>query len=175
MKELKIRGLISNIITILVSLLSLGLLALPMLIDNPSYGIYTGYESIFNIKNVSEVLGTDGKFYIASSVFMLIFMLLTIALVVLSIISLIGIKIGKIKLSMSFSMRIISIIASVMALIATIFLICYFNVNNYTGTRFGYATIIPFVLSLLCVASSFVSPTIKAYTNAAKLVKIDLD
>lgn len=165
MHELKNRGIIGSVLSLVAGIAGLALMCLPMLFEPPVHTIYSVYESIFNISDVSAILGADAVCYIIATAMMIGFAVLMIAIIVLSIISLIGACTNKKGMSMAVSLRATSLFAAVVASIATIFLVLYFVINNYTETAFGIGTIMPLLASLIGVAGSWVMP------SAAKLRK----
>lgn len=170
MHELKNRGIIGSVLSLVAGISGLALMCLPMLFEPPAHTIFSVYESIFNISDVSAVLGADAVYYIVATAFMIGFAVLMIATIVLSIVSLIGACTNRKGMSMAISLRAISLFAAVVASVATIFLILYFITNNYTETAFGLGTIMPLLASLIGVAGSWILP------SAAKLRKsIDIN
>lgn len=161
MDELKIRSIVGSSLSLFGGVLALALMFLPMLFEPPAHSIYSVYESIFNIGDVSAILGVDAIYYTVATALMIVFALLMLAAIALSIVSLIGACTNKKTLSMAISLRVILLIAAVVASISTIFLILYFVVNNFTSTSFGLGTILPLVASLLGVAGSWVLPSVK--------------
>lgn len=159
MNELKKRGVVGSVLTLFAGAAGLALMCLPMLFEPPVHTIYSVYESIFNINDVSAILGTDAIYYTVATALMIAFGVLMIATVLLSIISLIGACANKKGMSMAISLRVILLLAAVVGSIATAFLLLYFIVNNYTETAFGLGTILPLVASLVGVAGSWVMPS----------------
>lgn len=159
MRELKIRGIVGSALSLFASLAGLACLLLPMLFEPPAHTIYSVYQSIFNIADVSAILGVDAIYYTVATALMISFEVLMIVIAILSFISLIGACANKKNLSMAIALRTIAIIAAVVASLATIFLILYFIVNNYTATQFGIGTVIALAASLIGVAGSWVMPS----------------
>lgn len=159
MHELKVRGIVGSVLSLFAGVAGLALMCLPMLFEPPVHSIYSVYESIFNIHNVSAILGVDAIYYTVATALMIAFALLMIVTVILSIISLIGACTNKKGLSMAVALRVIALLAAVVASLATVFLILYFIVNNYTETQFGLGTILPLAASLIGVAGSWVMPS----------------
>lgn len=176
MKELKIRGLVGSIVGMVVSLLCIGLLFLPMLVEvaaapaTSDNVLYNVFQSMFLISEVSQTLGTQGALYVASSVVMIVFFILMVAMFVLSLLTLIGATLPEKKqnvsnkLNMALPMRIISLILAIIGTVATILLIFYFENNHLPSTTFGYGTIIPAALSLLTIGAGFTIPSVKEIT-----------
>lgn len=159
MNELKVRGIVGSVLCLFASVGGLALMFLPMLVEVPTHTIYSVYYSIFGIANVSAILGTDAIYYTVSTAFMIAFMVLMVAVAVLSILTLVGACKNKKNLSMAISLRVVTLIASVIASIATTFLLLYFTVNNYTETTFGLGTILPLAISLIGIAGAWVAPS----------------
>lgn len=159
MHELKIRGIVGSVLSLFAGIAGLAFMCLPMLFEPPVHAIYTVYESIFNIADVSAVLGVDAIYYTIATALMIAFALLMIVAIVLSIISLIGACINKKAMSMAIALRVIVLLAAVVSSAATAFLILYFIVNNSTETSFGLGTILPLAVALIGVAGSWVMPS----------------
>ncbi len=159
MNELKVRGIVGSVLCLFASICGLALMFLPMLFEPPTHAIYSVYYSIFHINTVSAILGTDAIYYTVATAFMIAFMILMVAIIVLSILTLVGACKNKKNLSMAISLRVVTLIASVIASIATTFLLLYFTVNNYTQTTFGLGTILPLVVSLIGIAGAWVAPS----------------
>ena len=170
MKELKIRALVGSIVGMVTSLACIFLLFMPMLVEIQAGAatadnvLYSVFDSMFQIGYVSQILG-DATLYVASSALMIIFFALSIILFVLFTLSLVSIclndsqpKVSS-KLNMALSLRVISLITSVLGTIATILLAFYFEANGLTQTTFGYGTIVSLVVSLLNIGAAFTIPT----------------
>lgn len=160
MHELKIRGIVGSVLSLFAGAAGLALMCLPMLFEPPVHTIYSVYESIFNIADVSAILGVDAIYYTIATALMIAFALLMIVTIILSIISLAGACTNKKALSMAIALRVIVLLAAVVASVATILLILYFIVNNYTETAFGLGTILPLAAALIGVAGSWVIPSV---------------
>lgn len=160
MDNLKSRGIIGSSLSIFSAVLGIVLMCLPMLFEPPAHTIYSVFGSIFNIGEISAILGEDAIYYIIATVFMIVFALLMVAVLVLSIISLVGVCTNRKAMSMAISMRVITLVAAVVASFATMFLLLYFIVNNYTETSFGIGTILPLVASFIGIAGSWVMPSV---------------
>ncbi len=168
MKELKIRGIVGNSVLILTSLLMIGFLFMPMLASKNGEQVYSIFESMFNMKSISQTMGSNASYYIIGGAFMISFFIFAIALLVLSIISLIGVCLQKPKFSMAVATRALSLISAVASSLAIVFVALYHQSNDITTTTFGFGLFVELAISFLAVAGSFTAPTRQNYITMTR-------
>ncbi len=169
MRDLKIRGLVGSIISLAAGVVSFVFLALPMLVEIPGHTLYSVFYSIFRLGEVSNTLGVDGNLYVASTALMIVFMIVSLAIVVLSILSIVAVCTKKYDLDMAIGLRCLTLINAVIATIATTLLLLYFSQNNLVDTTFGVGPIVELAVALISVGGAFVLPSNIAFYSKMRL------
>lgn len=161
MRTLKIRGIVGNAVLVLMSALMISFIFMPMLSDINGVKIYSIAESMFDMNNINQILGDNSLYYILAGAFMIAYLIFSVALLVMSVVSLIGACLDKPRLSLAIGTRALSLAAAVVSSISIIFLVFYHQSNAVTTTTFGYGVFVELALSFIAIASSFVAPTKK--------------
>ncbi len=168
MRTLRIRGLVGSIISLCAGLLGIAFLFLPMLVETNGNVIYSVFGSILKVNEIGKLFGGEGIMYVASVAMMIVFTLISFALIALSISTLIGVCNKKYNLSMAIAMRVLSLFAAIVASIATTLLLLYFSLNSFTATTFGVGPIISIAVALIGVAGAFVLPSAGRFAKTMK-------
>ena len=159
MRTLKIRGIVGNAILVLMSALMISFIFMPMLADKNGVQVFSIAESMFDMNNITQILGDNSLYYILAGAFMIAYLIFSIALFVMAVISLVGSCLDKPRLSLAIGTRALSLAAAVVSSISIIFLVFYHQSSGVTSTTFGYGVFVALALSFIAIASSFVAPT----------------
>lgn len=159
MRDLKIRGIVGNAILVLVSALMISFIFMPMLADNNGVQVYSIAESMFDMNNITQILGDNSLYYILAGAFMIAYLIFSVALFVMGVVSLVGSCLDRPRLSLAIGTRALSLAAAVICSISIIFLVFYHQSNGIYSTTFGYGIFVELALSFIAIGSSFVAPT----------------
>lgn len=159
MKELKIRAIVGNAVLVLASVLMISFIFMPMLADTNGSAVYSIADSMFDMNNISQVLGENSLYYILSGAFMIAYFIFAISTFVMAVISLVGACLDRPRLSLALGTRTLTLAAAVVCSISIIFLALHHQSHGIVTTTFGYGLFVELAISFLGVGASFTAPT----------------
>ena len=113
MRTLKIRGIVGNAVLVLMSALMISFIFMPMLSDINGVKIYSIAESMFDMNNINQILGDNSFYYILAGAFMIAFLIFSVTLFIMAVVSLVGSCLDKPRLSLAIGTRALSLAAAI--------------------------------------------------------------